>query len=139
MTDKIAELVTSSGCSISIVAMGQWSTAGATMRNNQIFWGVGTTRFPDYEKELNAGIQTWKKGINFVLRNIHYNGLGYKKTGCPPEDHRIPPVIDGYNEIVQRLAKRNNIQYINSNSVIYPVVRVVVVLMMVACLLTSIL
>ena len=61
MTDRIAELVNSSGYSLSIVAMGQWSAAGATIRNNKIFWGVGTTRFPDYEKELNAGIQTWKK------------------------------------------------------------------------------
>lgn len=122
MTDETAKLVINGGCSISIVAVGQWSSAGAITINDKASFGHGATKFQAYQKDLNAGIQKWKeKGINFILRNIHYNGLGWWKTGCPSLDHRIPPIIDGYNEIVQRLAENNNIPYINSKSLTDPV------------------
>ena len=103
------------GCNITIVGLGQWS-AGKKPRKV-----VPATTFPEYMKSLKTGITHWKAlGIKMVLRKMHYNPLGDIKTQCPPQDHRSPPVIDGYNEIVQSLARKHNITYIDTGDVMDP-------------------
>ena len=102
-------------CNITIVGLGQWS-AGKKPRKV-----IPATTLPEYYKELQNGILNWKSlGVKMALRKIHYNPLGDISTQCPPIDWRSPPVIDGYNEIVQTLAEKHNIPYIDAGAVMDP-------------------
>ena len=103
------------GCNITIVGLGQWS-AGKKPR-----LVVPATTLPEYLESLERGILNWKAlGIKMILRKIHYNPLGDLISQCPPTDRRSPPVIDGYNEIVESLAQKHNITYIDTGDVMDP-------------------
>ena len=39
---------------------------------------------------------------------------------CPQKDWRYPPVIDAYNEILQRLSETKNVPYIDTNDIVGP-------------------
>jgi hypothetical protein len=101
------------GCDLAIVGLGQWP-AGKKPRNPN----APATILPQYMNDLNSGVQRWRQyGIKLALRKIHYNPLGDLITQCPPLDHRSPPVIDGYNEIVQYVAKKYNVTFIDTSDV----------------------
>jgi len=102
------EIVRAANCNISIVGLGQHpASAGQS--------------FPKYYDELQDGILFWKElGVKMAFRKIHYNPLGDIIAQCPPQDGRSPVLIDGYNEIIRSLARKNNITFIDTGSVMDP-------------------
>ena len=99
-------------CNKTIVAVGQWS-AGKRPR----YAKPGTT-FPEYREQLRTAIKTWQSlNVDFYFRKVHYNPLGDLITACPPVDHRSPPVIDGYNEIIKNLSREYNVTFIDTSNV----------------------
>lgn len=49
-----------------------------------------------------------------------YNPMGDVYSSCPPRDWRYPPVIEGYNRIIEELCKKNDITYINTDGIVGP-------------------
>ena len=100
-------------CHVTIVSVVQWSAG-----RKSVYANTSAIAFPEYQEELRQGIETWQKeGVNFYLRDPHYNALGDVKTACPPVDHRSPPFIDGYKEIVRNLAREYNVPYIDTSQI----------------------
>lgn len=100
-------------CHVTIVSVVQWSAG-----RKYVYGNTSAIAFPEYQEELRQGIETWQKeGVNFYLRDPHYNALSDAKTTCPPVDHRSPPFIDGYKEIVRNFAKKYNVPYIDTSQI----------------------
>ena len=60
------------------------------------------------------------KQMKLFLRSIHYNGLGYRYTHCPPNDWRNPFVIDGYNTIIERACQEMNVTFLDTRFISSP-------------------
>jgi hypothetical protein len=62
--------------------------------------------------------------MTIILRNIHYHSLGFTILSCPPEDLRLPYLIDVYNEKLAELAethpafKKEQNMFIDTNAVV---------------------
>ena len=129
-------------CNVTLVASGQWAAAGARLINIEtggavldidsinyttvkprIFWG-NATLFCAYEHELESAIRVLKENnVSFAFRQIHYNTLGYTKTWCKKDkiqDHRWPPIIDGYNDIIKKIATQHSIPFFDSRGIVDP-------------------
>ena len=46
-----------------------------------------------------------------------YNPMGDVFSLCPPQDWRYPPVIDGYNLIIQSLCDKYNFPFLDTNAI----------------------
>ena len=46
--------------------------------------------------------------------------MGDVYSSCPPQDWRYPPVIDGYNSIIQSLSDQYNFPFLDTNAIVGP-------------------
>ena len=137
-------------CNVTLIASGQWAAAGARYESvdggesvpnvrekintthvtllaggtNHVIqkWGNATI-FPKYRQEMKHLIQIMKrKNISFALRQIHHNALCFTKTRCNTriQDHRWPPIIDRYNQIIKELASWHRIPFLDSSDIVNP-------------------
>jgi len=116
MNDRNANITKDTMCNKTIIALVQWS-AGRKM--NTYAPGV---LLPQYKKELRKSIETWKSlNMDFYFRKGHYSPIGDLIGACPPRDHRSPPVIDGYNEVIRNLAREYSVPFIDTSDIIDPI------------------
>ena len=55
-----------------------------------------------------------------VLATSNYNGIGCGMHLCPIPDFRIPPVLEVINEILERVAARHNVPFVDMEHIIKP-------------------
>ncbi len=56
----------------------------------------------------------------YLFLNTSYNPLKERSLSCPPEDWRIPPVIDRYNSVLRSLCDRYNLTLLDTDAFIGP-------------------
>jgi len=103
-------------CTKVVVALGQWPAA---------WHGEKPTLLPEYEiqmKEVMTIMKDFQKDLGFDLyfRSIHYNPIGDWIGACPPKDWRSPPVVDGYNYVLEKLCNDFGLPFIDTNFIISP-------------------
>ena len=54
-------------------------------------------------------------GYKLYVVSNNYNPLGNAFLFCPPGDWRRPDYVDTYNNILEAVAKRNGVPYIDNN------------------------
>ena len=80
------------------------------------------TLFPEYHKLTRVLIELLKSkentlkelGSKVYVRSAHYVPLFSWIGDCPQKDWRSPPVIDGYNAILEELCKDRGISFIDT-------------------------
>ena len=114
---SIKEHVLDEKCTHLIIGVGQWSAGWPENK---------PTLFPDYKHQMREALNTIQNltqntKIAIFLRSIHYSGINYAISACPPSDWRSIPVIDMYNEILKNIAQSTTgITYLDTNSIIGP-------------------
>ncbi len=112
--DFIKKEIIDSGCTKSIVAVGQWP--------------LGTSNPPVSFPEFLNKYLTLMNSLRYMntsgvyMRSIHLNPLGDVKLTCPPTDWRNPPAIGIYNDIILNLTKFEvtNIPFVDTDVIIGP-------------------
>ena len=101
------KLVQNHSCEYVVLHTGQWDLGYPEHR---------ITPQKEYELHLDKGMKLYKNSDYklYVVSN-NYNPLGNAKLACLPTDWRRPDFIDAYNNILQKVAKKNGFPYIDNN------------------------
>jgi len=96
-------------CSKTVVAVGQWA-ASKKVPGGQPYL------FETWELRMREVIGLLKNAsIDTLFRSIHDNPISEIGGSCPLTDWRSPPVIDGYNAVLEKLTKELDVPYVDSN------------------------
>lgn len=103
-------------CTYAVVSYGQWP--GSHMNKGPPYT---QTR---YELEMRRVVTLLQQHnharTQVFVHSVNYNGLMAYQTSCPPSDFRTPPLIDMYNNVLRKLCKELDIEFIDMNHIMGP-------------------
>jgi hypothetical protein len=101
-------------CTTMVIASGQWALSRLS---------VNPDKWIRQMKKIVDDIHN-NSNMTIILRNVHYHSLGFTILSCPPQDWRLPYLIDVYNEKLAELAethpafKKEQNMFIDTNAVV---------------------
>jgi hypothetical protein len=102
-------------CKKVIIGIGQWDASWV---------GGNPTLFPTFEQLLETALLGLANSSllspDLLFRTMHYNPIGDWVGSCAPNDWRNPRVVDGYNDIIKRVATKFNLSVIDTNHIVSP-------------------
>lgn len=104
-------------CTHAVIGYGQWPASdntGSKPYSQHRF----RTELATVARQIQALRNT--SSVRFFLNSVNYNGLGILTTSCPPIDHRTVAVIDMFNSVIQQIAQRYAISYVDLNAILGP-------------------
>jgi hypothetical protein len=84
-----------------VIALGQWALSDAVKKKP-----IDPDTWINQMKTIVDDIHN-NSNMTIILRSIHYHSLGYTILSCPPEDWRLPYLIDVYNEKLAEFAEKH--------------------------------
>jgi len=105
---QLFDVTVLTNCTYTVVGYGQWPLS--SWMGQQPY---NATRYEFEIRKVLASIVAAELHTRVFMRSMNLNGLGYTETQCPPTDHRHPPVVMMYNDILSRLCKEYNVPYID--------------------------
>lgn len=101
-------------CTYAVLGFGQWTHSFLEHQTPYT-----NTRS---ERELRRIIAETDSNTSTMLflRSMNYNGFGALYTVCPPQDYRLPHVVDMYNAMQCNLCVELGVGYIDLNHIIGP-------------------
>lgn len=101
-------------CSYAVIGYGQWPAS----YYEKAPWPQH--RFSNEMRAMMQNVKAFGGHTQLFLRSVNYNALGAIITHCPPVDHRSPPVIAMYNNVIKSLTSELGIEYIDLNHIMGP-------------------
>ena len=115
--DHIPEATLS--CSVMFVSVGQWALSAQTSGKP---YSAG--RFRREMEQVAARLKAYNVKVGrpvAVLHSLNYSPLGYSRLQCPAADWRTPDRIEAFNAVLQQVALKASLHFVDTTDVIGPI------------------
>ena len=106
-------------CSVMFVSVGQWALSSQT--HGKPF---SASRYRREMEQLAARLKAYNVNAGrpvAVLHSLNYSPLGFDRLRCPGIDWRTPDRIEEFNAVLQQVALKAGLHFVDTTDVIGPI------------------